>query len=169
MCKIQPKDRWSSFTGRPHQRCFSMNWLFGEVGEFGLWWVESCTVIQKDWGGEGEGKTESFYRGLPVWETDLWAKPVFLSNFLKPFQNKQGSQIKQSRWVNTRPLNGYTLPELNFAFMATSKVRKITFFVSMVTIVPVTFADGQCFISTILDDALVLSSVFSEWILQCGT
>lgn len=70
-----------------------------------------------------------------------WAKPVFLSNFLKSFQNKQGNQIKQSCWANTRPLNGYTLPELNFSFMATSKARKITFFVSVVKIIPVTFAD----------------------------
>lgn len=142
---------------------------------WGVWTLVSrelyCYSKRLGRGGEGwgEGKTESFYRGLPVWETDLWAKPVFLSNFLKPFQNKQGSQIKQSRWVNTRPLNGYTLPELNFAFMATSKLRKITFFVTMVNIVPVTFADGKCFILTILDDDLVLSSVFSEWILQCGT
>lgn len=135
--------------------------------------AESCTFIQKGGGGGRKGKKRS-HRGLPVWGNSPWAKPVFLSNFLRPFQNKQGSQIKQSCWVNTRPLNGYTLPELNFSFVATSKVRKITFFVSVVNIIPVTFGDCWCFISANRYATHMLSSwnqeaAFSEWIPQWGT
>ncbi len=51
----------------------------------------------------------------------------------------------------TCPLNGYTPPELSFSFMVTSKVRKITFFVSLENIILLIWR-VQCFIYAVLND-----------------
>lgn len=121
-----------------------MDWLFGEVGELGLWWVERYTFIQKD-GGE-KRKTESHYRGLPVWEADLRVNLFSCLTSWSPSKtNRVTKQSNQTVMLDkyTCPLNGYTPPELSFSFMVTSKVRKITFFVSLVNIIPIPSGDGN--------------------------
>lgn len=121
-----------------------MDWLFGEVGELGLWWVERYTFIQKD-GGE-KRKTESRNRGLPVWEADLRVNLFSCLTSWSPSKtNRATKQSNQTVMLDkyTCPLNGYTPPELSFSFMVTSKVRKITFFVSLVNIIPIPPGDGN--------------------------
>lgn len=87
---------------------------------------------------EKKEKTESCYRGLPVWEADLRVNLFSCLTSLSPSKtNREPKQSNQTVMLDkyTCPLNGYTPPELSFSFMITSKVRKITFFVSLHNII----------------------------------
>ena len=83
-------------------------------------------------------KTESRYRGLPVWEADLRVNLFSCLTSLSPSKtNREPKQSNQTVMLDkyTCPLNGYTPSELSFSFMLTSKVRKITSFVSLMNII----------------------------------